>query len=141
MTKLEQFLAEAGVMSTNYGGLSTQEWLNLYNEAAKGLPEPGTILKGPYDDDGIVFVNLSTANEPYFYAVAIIPEQLSKKPSWCIHNTPNDKPKGLCCIINHESKNRLKKEFGLQEYYVIKGLKVVKQSSTKKSVICDVIFD
>jgi hypothetical protein len=117
-----------------------REWAQKFGETIKQTPSEGTILK-PLESDAnaILVVELHEGSPPFVFGRAYVPEIVGQELGWFLHSSQSTGFHGWKCILMPRARAELFQRHGLEnEIIEVKSLKVVRQSNSKKSLLCEV---
>lgn len=114
------------------------EWSEKYKQIIDSPPDNGAILR-PIDGDVVLIVETQDGKPPFIYGKAFVPEIPDIKPRWYLQNDEHKSHNGWKCILMARARAELIKKIGLDGDTVrVKSLRVVKQSQSGKSLLCEV---
>jgi hypothetical protein len=117
-----------------------KEWAQKFGEIMKQTPAEGTILR-PLESDAnaILVVELHEGSPPFVFGRAYVPEIVGEELGWFLHSSKSQGFHGWKCILMPRARTELFQRHGLEsEIIEVKSLKVVRQSNSKKSLLCEV---
>jgi hypothetical protein len=115
-------------------------WAQKFGETIKQTPAEGTILK-PLESDAnaILVVELHEGSPPFVFGRAYVPEIVGQELGWFLHSSHSTGFHGWKCILMPRARSELFQRHGLEsEIIEVKSLRVVRQSNSKKSLLCEV---
>jgi hypothetical protein len=115
-------------------------WAQKFGETIKQTPAEGTILK-PLESDAnaILVVELHEGSPPFVYGRAYVPEIVGQELGWFLHSSKSTGFHGWKCILMPRARSELFQRHGLADEIIeVKSLLVVRQSNSKKSLLCEV---
>jgi hypothetical protein len=114
------------------------EWSEKYQMAVNNPPDTGAILR-PVDGDAILVVEAQEGKPPFIYGKCYVSEVPEVEPGWYLQSDENKSHHGWKCILMSRARASLIGSIGLTGDTVkVKSLKVVKQSQSGKSLLCEV---
>jgi len=113
------------------------EWHEEYDLAINNPPKEGDILVAQ-EGLALLKVELNEGSPPFIYGKVNVPEIVGVTPKWYLQGE-SDTFHGWKCIILPRARTELAKRFGLgNETMLVKSLRVIRPSVSKKSLLCEV---
>jgi len=113
-------------------------WRDKYLKVIANPPEEGTILK-PLSGKAVLVVEVQDNRPPFIYGKAFVPEIPSIEPSWYLQDEEHRSHYGWKCILMAKARTKLIRNSNLSETVEVDALRVVKQSQSGKSLLCEVV--
>jgi hypothetical protein len=119
------------------------DWRIQYEELSKNPPQEGDFL---YADDACgkekltrLIIECQPGKQPFIYAKVFIPDIVGEKLGWYTQPMGSESHHGLTCILMPKARNEVITKFGITRDEVgVKGLRVLKASETKRSLLVEV---
>ena len=106
--------------------------------AIKNPPKNGDILI-TREGLAVLKVELTEGKPPFIYGKVNVSEIVGVTPKWYLQSEHDEKFHGWKCIILPKARAELAKKFGLGgEFMLVKSLRVIRPSVSKKSLLCEV---
>lgn len=118
---------------------NAEKWAEAYGKFIDTPPGPGDILAAPAGEMARLDVEAVEGQEPFIYARAFVPSVIGCQLGWYLQPMSADKASGWKCILTPKSRDQIIRSKGLGKKRVpVKSLKVVKKSSSGKSLIVEI---
>lgn len=117
------------------------EWLAKYNEALDTAPEAGAILASADGEPVKLVVELKEGQPPFIYGRAHVPEIVQEDVKWVLKDADAGGFYGWKTILLPRARAdllKLKKDEIVEGTVTVKSLRVIRQSQSGKSLLCEV---
>jgi len=117
-----------------------REWSAEYDTLINNPPKDGDILTASTVEANVLLtVELKEDNPPFIYGRAYVPEIVGHPLGWYLLDPDCQNFHGWKCILLPQARTELIRKFGLQhETMEVRSLKVIRQSQSGKSLLCEV---
>lgn len=117
-----------------------EKWAEDFETTVNNPPKEGDIITTIVSDEkGVLNISLMEGQEPFIYGKTFVPCIVGKPVGWFLQTSSSLKEKGLKCILLPNARNEVIRKFGVRSPTVeVKSLRVVRQSESKKSLLCEV---
>lgn len=116
-----------------------QEWSDRYNEVVDNPPKEGDILMTLDGAPAKLIVELKEGSPPFIYGRLYVSEIVGTEAKWCLHSESIDSFHGWKCVLMPRARAELIRKCGLSgDTVTVKSLKVVRQSQSGKSLLCEI---
>jgi len=117
-----------------------REWSAEYDALINEPPKDGDILTASTADANVMLmVELKEDSPPFIYGRAYVPEIVGHPLGWYLLDPDCQNFHGWKCILLPQARTELIRKFGLQhETMEVRSLKVIRQSQSGKSLLCEV---
>lgn len=113
-------------------------WQEEYDAAIQNPPKVGDILVAA---EGMVLltIELKDGSPPFIFSKVNVSEIVGTTPKWYLQSEHDEYFHGWRCILLPKARGDLAKKFGLsQPTMLVKSLRVIHYSQSKKSLLCEV---
>lgn len=114
-------------------------WEEQYDDAISNIPVEGALLVAQDDQRIKLTVVCEEGKPPFVFTQANVSEIVGETPAWYCQGEHDDKFYGLMCIIMPRARKDIAKKFGFSNPEIfVKSLRVIRQSKSGKSLLCEV---
>lgn len=117
-----------------------QAWKNDYKKAAEVPPAEGDILKAVGGEDARLTLELTEGKQPFVYARAHVP-CIAGQPvcGWVLQSLDSKSIGGWKCVLMPKAREEVLRRYpGLPSVIPIKALRVIRNSRSGNSILCEV---
>ena len=115
------------------------EWVDKYNEALDTPPVAGVILTSENGEPVKLVVEMQEGQPPFVYGRAHVPEIVQENVGWFLKDADTGGYYGWKCILLPRARAELLKKCEIVEETVsVQSLRVIRQSKSGKSLLCEV---
>lgn len=115
------------------------EWVDKYNEALDTPPVAGAILTSENGEPVKLVVEIQEGQPPFVYGRAHVPEVVQENVGWFLKDGDIGNFYGWKCILLPRARAELLKKCPIVEETVsVQSLRVIRQSKSGKSLLCEV---
>ncbi len=114
-------------------------WNEQYDELIKNPPKAGDILLSIDDSKVLLVIATVEGAAPFVHGCAFVPEIVGSRLGWFLQSVDSEGFHGFKCILMPRARTELIRRTGLSSEIVeVTSLRVVKQSQSGKSLLCEV---
>ncbi len=115
------------------------EWSKKYNEVIKNRPVDGSILVTVDGSLAKLTVEIVDGSAPFIYGRLYVPEIVGIELGWFLQGAEVETYHGWKCILMPRARADLIKKIGLSgDTVLVKSLRLVRESQSGKSFLCEV---
>ena len=115
------------------------EWSKKYNEVIKNRPVDGSILVTTDGSLAKLTVEIVDGSAPFIYGRLYVPEIVGIELGWFLQGAEVETYHGWKCILMPRARADLIKKIGLSgDTVLVKSLRLVRESQSGKSFLCEV---
>ncbi len=115
------------------------EWAEEYDELMRNPPKAGDILRSIDDSKVVLSVSINKGSPPFIYGCAFVPEVVGSKLGWFLQSVDGESFHGFKCILMPRARADLVRRVGLSSEVVeVTSLRVIRESQSKKSLLCEI---
>ena len=115
------------------------EWSKKYNEVIKNRPVDGSILVTTDGSLAKLTVEVVDGSAPFIYGRLYVPEIVGIELGWFLQGAEVETYHGWKCILMPRARADLIKKIGLSgDTVLVKSLRLVRESQSGKSFLCEV---
>lgn len=118
----------------------TAQWGGEYQKHLNQPPQPGIILRACGEGEmARIDIDTEPGKQPFLYGRAYVPCVVGQPLGWFLQTTENTSAYGWKCILLPKAREEAIRRRGLNEpVMTIYSLKVVRQSQSGQSLLCEV---
>lgn len=114
------------------------QWQEQYDAMIQNPPKAGDILTAG-DSMAVLTVICETGKPPFIFSKVAVPEIVGETPMWRLQGEHDESYHGWRCILLPKARTELAKKFGLSnETILVKSLRVIRESKSASSLLCEV---
>jgi hypothetical protein len=119
---------------------SSATWSQDYEHFQKNPPKEGTILRAAGTDElARLDIELVDGAPPFIYGRAYVPCIVGTPVGWFLQSASKNDTFGLKCILMPKARDELTRKVGLNQTSIgVKALRVLRQSKSGSSLLCEV---
>jgi hypothetical protein len=121
-----------------------QQWAANYTKISETPPAEGTILRAQDDAPVKLTVELKDGASPFIFGRAFVPDLFGTELGWYLQGADSKSYHGWKCVLLPNARTKLIKRVGLgteidgEIIILVKSLKVIRQSHSGHSLLCEV---
>lgn len=113
-------------------------WQEEYDAMIENPPKAGDILVAQ-EGKALLTVTCDEGKPPFIFGLVNVPEIVGSIVKWFLQGEDVEHFHGWKCILMPRARAELAKRFGLNnETMSVKSLRVIRQSQSGKSLLCEV---
>jgi hypothetical protein len=118
--------------------VSLKEWSEELKRVLQTLPQPGDILT-TVSGKAVLTIELAENKSPFIYGRIYVPTITDIEVAWRLQNEETYSFNGLKCILLPKARTEVLSECEIVDDKIfVTSLRVVRQSLTGKSLLCEV---